>query len=231
MQGQSSSAVRGPRQTLYESAGAFASRSMKSYSWWYGGGCSNYAHSLDWAPAAAVIDLADYFTPPFALGATRGEPIPTGAVVDQLEPTDGLVMFDATGKRAAPVDAFVAVTDSGIMLALSIHGGLYFQSTDCSGTPFVRGSGDALLPAGIGVGARKAIYVQSEDPRYQTMYSVLGTSDCTIIRTWHGGGHEIRGVAGDFATARPAGIDLADYFTEPFTTRVGKGIRPLPRPD
>jgi hypothetical protein len=196
--------------------------------------CVNSGWRADFAPAVqAGIELADYFTPPFELRATPGEPIPTGATVDGLDPTDRLVVFDSTRKKVAPKDAFVAVTGSGITVPLALlnDGFAYFQSTDCTGPLFINGDGDTLVRPPIFVGPRDTVYVRTEEPVRQRMYSRRGNNgECGELRFVSGGGHVTLGLFSDYAPGAPIGIDLADYFTPPFTVRAGRGTRPLPTP-
>ncbi len=234
---QVSSYVGGPRQTVHVQAGAFRRQRMRS-TLWPDGQCFNSAWTTDFAPAVlAGIDLADYFRPPFALRATPGEPIPTGAVAEPLDPTDRLVVFDATGKKVgatvggnSPAWAEVAVvTDSGMTLLLGMTdsymgGHAYFETTDCTGPPFMRGSADGLVPATTLVGPRRSVYERSGQATSRTMSSLdYGDGECRILRTRIGIGDR-----GYYAPTSPIGIDLADYFTPPFTVRAGRGTRAFP---
>lgn len=235
---QPSSVLFGPRQTVYVQVGAFSRRTMWSYRL-SDGRCVDYpggrnVEGEEFAPAQRLgINLADYFTPPFALRATRGEPIPTGAVAEPLDPTDRLVVLDSTGKKVAAVEAYAVVTGSGITIPMDgvgyswRHG--YFQSTDCSGAPFMLG-GDFLVPQTTVFGPRNTIYRRSGIPARRTMYSLLARGVCHILRTRLGPGREVPGRTGDFARAVSTGIDFDDYFTEPFTVRAGRGTPSLPTP-
>jgi hypothetical protein len=227
--------VGGQRQTVYVQAGAFSQQRITSYrSGGTVGDCRNFGEtSSEVALAArAGVDLADYFTPPFALRATPGEPIPTGAA-EPLARTDGLVRVDSTGKKLAALAADVVVTDSGITLPLSFlpH---YFSTVDCTGTPFVEvrpNRPHLLLGAVTLVGPRQTVYRQTSATRGQTMYSYWAASgECKRLRFFHGGGHEV-GFRSTFAPTASIGIDFADYFTGPFTWRAGRGIRKLPSSD
>jgi hypothetical protein len=238
--GQGSSFVGGPRQTVHVQEGAFSRRAMRSTRS-PDGRCFNSASTEDFAPAVlAGIDLADYFTPPFVLRATPGEPIATGAVVEPLDPGDRLVVFDAMGKKvgatlegSSPLAEVPVVTDSGMTMLLTIFdshigGEAFFEATDCTGPAFVSGFADGLLPATTLVGPRRSVHQRSGPATPRTMSSVdHGNGECW--RLW--GGPAGIGERNSFAPTSPVGIDLADYFTPPFTVRAGSGTRSLPKPN
>jgi hypothetical protein len=245
---QPSSHISGPRQTVHVQAGEFGRRRMQS-ALLADGRCVDSARTSDFARAVpAGIDLADYFTPPFQLRATPGEAIPTGAVAEPLDPTDRLVVYDANGKKVgatradgvyAPAAAVVAVvTASGMTLLLTVDdsylsGQAYFESTDCTGPPFIfdDGVGDHwanLVPVTTLVGPRRAVHAPSGNAATRTMSSVdYGSGECYILRNRIG----IVGQTGRFVPLEPIGLELADYFTPPFTVRAGRGTRALPTPD
>lgn len=231
---QPTSFLLGPRQTVYVQAGAMSPRTMRSRLMPNGRCFDDDNDFEEFAPAQRLgINLADYFTPPFALRATPGEPILTGAVAEALERTDRLVVYDSTGKKVAAVEAYAVVTDSGITVPMNGVGfnwrSGYFQSTDCSGAPFVIG-GNFLVPETNVFGPRKTVYLRSGEPQRRTMYSLLSGDVCHILRTRVGPQRVIPGLTGNFAPTAPIGIDLADYFTEPFTVRAGRGTSSLPMP-
>jgi hypothetical protein len=245
------SSVTGPRQTVHVQTGTFSRRTMRSVRV-PDGRCGNSTYSAEFARAArAGIDLADYFTPPFALRATPGEAVPTGAAAEPepLDSADRLVAYDATGKRVGAaigggglrnVVADVAVvTGSGMTLMLAVSddsldlgAGPHFESTDCTGPPFMFGSETAhgwggLVPLTMAVGPRRAVYVRSGDATVRTMssrafHSIDGI-ECEILRTRAGIGWR-----GQYAPTEPIGLELADYFTPPFTVRAGRATRLLP---
>lgn len=233
-----SSYVGGPRQTVRVQAGAFTRRAMRSVLTPYGE-CWSSPYTADFAPAAlAGINLADYFTPPFVIRATPGEPIPTGAVAEPLDPTDRLVVVDATGKKVGatagppPAATVVVVTDSGMTLLLGVSdSGIgagstpHFESTDCTGPPFISPSPDPLVPDTTAVGPRGSVYERSGPATRRTMSSFTFGGTCMILRSRAGIGNR-----GNYAPTSPIGIDLADYFTPPFTMRAGSGTRALPKP-
>jgi hypothetical protein len=249
-----SSSVTGPRQTVHVQTGTFARRTMRSLLMPDDGRCVNSTYRTEFARAApAGIDLADYFTPPFALRATAAEAVPTGAAAEPepLDPTDRLVAYDATGKRVGAaigggvsrnVVADVAVvTGSGMTLMLAVSddsldlgAGPHFESTDCTGPPFMFGSETAhgwggLVHLTMAVGPRRAVYVRSGDATVRTMssrafHSIDGI-ECEILRTRAGIGWR-----GQYAPTEPIGLELVDYFTPPFIVRAGRATRPLPRP-
>jgi hypothetical protein len=61
-----------------------------------------------------------------------------------------------------------------------------------------------------------------------TVYSILrGGAVCVPARTiWRG--QETPGIAGLWDPAARIGLDLADYFTWPFSVRAGRGTKRLP---
>ena len=235
-----SSYVGGPRQTAYVQAGAFSRRTMRSYRGAIGG-CINSVWTADFAPAdLAGIDFADYFTPPYSVRATPGDPVPTAAVAEPLETTDRFVVIDAVGKKVGGTlhEGFAAanvalVTDSGLTLLLAVFDshittgeGAYFASTDCTGPAFIDRPLDELVPATTLVGPRWAVHQQSGEFASRRMASVdWGDGQCMVLRE-----RFTIGVNKPFAPTAPLGIELADYFTPPFTVRAGRGTRPLPRP-
>lgn len=239
--GRPGSALIGPRETLYVQTGLLRSLRMQS-TLRSDGQC--YRHfppppefNVDERFATATrlpIDLADYFTPPFALRATPGEPIPTGAVADSLEPRDRLVVFDAAGKRVAVADANAVVSDSGVTILMNATTeewsvNVYFESTDCSGPPFLPQWADDGLTSAFVTGPRKTVYVHTGGPTTQfTVYSVLRAgASCAPARTiWRG--QETPGIFNWWTPAATIGLDLADYFTWPFSVRAGRGTQRLP---
>jgi hypothetical protein len=233
------SVLAGPRQTVYVQAGPYAPGPMRGALFPDGQCREMVSHpSEQHAPARRLaIDLADYFTPPFALRATAGEAIPTGAVADALDDTDRIVVFDATGKKVAAADAYAVVTGSGITIPMvglepQVHP-LYFESTDCSGPAFL----STFLTDEIGgtsvVGPRKTVYLRSEPAQRRRMFSasMFAGAPCSVLTTQVSPTGFVPGRRGDYAAAAPIGIDLLDYFTPPFTARAGRGTPPVPRPD
>ena len=239
--GRPASALIGPRETLYVQTGLIRRLAMQS-TLRSDGECRRYfpppAHlDVDERFAAArrlPIDFADYFTPPFALRATPGETVPPGAVADSLERTDRLVVFDATGKRVAAADANAVVTDSGVTILMNTieewDEDVYFESTDCSGPPFLAEWVGQRLTTAMVIGPRKTVYMQTGPSTRFTVYSVLrGGSVCSPARTvWRG--QVTPGILDWWSPAVTIGLDLADYFTWPFSVRAGRGTRPLPAP-
>jgi hypothetical protein len=236
-----SSAIIGPRQTVFVQTGAFTRMTMRSIMR-PNGRCVDLAAPKvgQFAPAQNVaIDLADYFTPPFDLRATPGVPIPAGNVGPQrLDPTDRIFVRDATGKKVAAAHAYAVMTDSGVTIPMSgLHdednqNALVFESTDCTGPPFVWGSEFGSLRMPVLVGPRRSVWVRS-DEESRTMYSASnGADNCVPLETVWGPGPSNRrpGLRGLFAPATPVGIDLDDYFTWPFNVRAGGGTRVLPPP-
>ena len=227
-----SSFVVGPRQTLYVQAGAFSRQWMRSTLTPFGQ-CWDSAEGGEFAPAIlGEIDVADYFTPPFALRASPGAPVPTGEVDEPLEPTDRVVAYDATGKKVAPTmlgvlsTRFALVTAGGDTLILAGVGPAgvgFFESTDCSGTLFQEDYGFSLVDTTVLVGPRRAVYVKTDVPARLTMYSQRVGEECRVLDQANPGGYTRM-----WAPFAPVGIDLADYFTPPVTFRAGRGIRPLP---
>ena len=224
----------GPRQTVYVQVGRARAGTTRSYRG-PDGQCVDQDNDFEsFAPARALaIDVADYFTPPFTLRATRGELISTGA--EPSEPTRGVVAYDATGKRVADLDAYAWVTGSGVTIPVNGVGfgwklG-YYASTDCTGPPFVRSQGEILVPLTSVIGPRRAVHLQSGATARRTMYSARHADNtCAVLRTQVGPQWFRQGVIANFAPTAPIGIDLADYFTEPFTVRAGEGTRVLPAP-
>jgi hypothetical protein len=236
---QPASFLLGPRQTVYVQVGAFSRRTMYSYIG-SNGQCVDHpvgrnVEGEEFAQARRLgINLADYFTPPFALRATRGEPIPTVAVAEPLDATDRLVVFDATGKKVAAVAAYAVVTGSGITIPMDGVGSSwrqgYFQSTDCSGVPFME-AGDYLVLQTAVFGPGNTIYRRSGQPARRTMYSALFGNVCHVLRTRLSPSREVPGRTANFVRAVSVGIDFDDYFTEPFTVRAGSATRSLPKPN
>jgi hypothetical protein len=233
-------AVIGGRQTVYAQTGSVRRRTMAS-TLGSDGQCTELASPVRAAFVRAQrleLDLADYFTPPFALRATPGEPILTGNVDrEPLETTDRLMVRDATGKKVAPVGAYAVVTDSGATLPLTeadnnrTYGGLVFESTDCSGQPYIGGRRDLVEQAVI-VGDRLSIWVRSGEDVVRTVYSGMSTPGgaCHRVETVWGPGPNNRrpGLTVTTAPGSPAGIDLMDYFVWPFTVVAGPATRPVP---
>jgi hypothetical protein len=232
--------VSGPRHTVYIQAGAFSERTMLS-TLDRDGTCVSVQFTVDFAPAVlAGIDLADYFTPPFTIRATPGAPIPTGAVAQPLDPGDRFVIFDATGKKVgAPLGGsgshqVPVVTDSGMTLLLYVSDSAigadftaYFESTDCTGSPVIRSSEEMPIfhPFTL-VGLRSSVYARSGTATSRTVFSrSTGGSGCAVVRNSRTGA---LGETANFAPTSPLGIDLADYFTPPFTVRAGTGTRTFP---
>jgi hypothetical protein len=240
--GRTASALIGPRETLYVQTGLIRRLAMQS-TLRSDGECHQYFPpapelEVDERFAAAkrlAIDFADYFTPPFVLRATPGEPIPPGAAADSLEPTDRLVVFDATGKRVVAADANAVVTDSGVTMLMNTidewEEDVYFESTDCSGPPFLAQWVGRRLTTTMVIGPRKTVYVHNTDPPTRfTVYSILhGGSVCAPARTvWRG--QVTPGILSWWTPAATIGLDLADYFTWPFSVRAGRGTQALPAP-
>jgi hypothetical protein len=148
-------------------------------------------------------------------------------------------VIDSAGKKLGPTFAgqgaastVAFVTDSGLTLLLSAFdshiagGGVYFESTDCTGAPFMGNGDDDLTPTALVVGPRRAVHTRSGNFAQQRMSSVdWGFGECTILRE-----RFTIGRIGWFAPAAPIGIELADYFTPPFRVRAGKATRKLPAP-
>ena len=233
------SALAGPRQTVYVQAGPHAPGPMRGAIFADGPCVEMISHpSHEFAPARRLaIDLADYFTPPFALRATAGEAIPTGAVADSLVVTDGIVVFDSTGKKVAAAEAYAVVTSSGVTIPMvgmdwRVHP-LYFESTDCTGPSFL----DTFLADEIGgtsaVGPRKTVYRRSEPAQPRRMYSAsaFAGGPCSVLQTQVSPSGFVPGRPGNYAAAAPVGIDLHDYFTPPFSARAGRGTTSVPRPN
>jgi hypothetical protein len=239
--GRPASTLIGPRETLYVQTGLIRRLTMQS-TLRSDGQCYRYfppppEFEVDERFAAAKplpIDLADYFTPPFALRATPGEPIPTGTSTDSLERKDRLIVFDATGKRVAEADANAVVSDAGVTMLMNTidewEQDVYFESTDCSGPPFLPQWVDHRLTTSIVIGPRKTVYVQTAAVTELTVYSILrGGAFCAPARTvWRG--QETPGIFDRFAPGATIGVDLADYFTWPFSVRAGTGTQRLPQP-
>jgi hypothetical protein len=236
---QPSSALIGPRKAVYVQAGTFRATRMRMRSYLeFDGVCWNTDDRNPpvrefFAPAQRLaLELADYFTPPFTLRATAtGEPIPTGTSADSLERTDGLVVFDSTGKKVAPAMAYAVVTDSGVTISLAdvnwwYEDVLYFESTDCTGPAFVSVSG-ASFTATTFSGPRRTVY-QPEAVQTRTMYSAAYEGGCEVLRTRRGPQWWVNGRQGAYGVAVSLGIDLDDYFTPPFVMRAGKATRALP---
>jgi len=232
----SASVLAGPRQTVYVQAGLYAPGPMRGAIFPDGQCREMVSHpSEQHAPARRLaIDLADYFTPPFTLRATAGEAIPTGPVADSLDVTDGIVVFDSTGKKVAAAAAYAVVTGSGVTIPMvgmdwQVHQ-LYFESTDCTGPSFL----DTFLWDEIGgtaVGPRKTVYVRSEAAQRRRMFSASAFpgGPCSVLRTQVSPSGFEPGRPGNYAAAAPIGIDLLDYFTPPFHARAGRGTTPVPR--
>ena len=229
----------GPRRTVYAQVGTMSPATIRSARQGDGQCVRTTEHvGQEFAPAARLgIDVADYFTPPFALRATAGEPVPIGAVAEPLESTDRIVVFDSTGKKVATAAAYAVVTDSGITIPMSgmdwLVWALYFESTDCSGAPFLHTRGEGVLAGTSAVGPRKTVYLRSEDPQRRRMYSssAFPGGECFLLETRISPSQVVPGRPGHYAAAAPIGIDLVDYFTPPFTARAGRGTNPLPRPN
>ena len=225
----------GPRQTVYVQVGPPRAGTTRSYMAADGQCVDADDDWVSFAPARRLaIDVADYFTPPFVLRATRGELISTGA--EPVEPTRGVVAYDTTGKRVADLDAYAWVTGSGITIPVTGVGGFpwrlgYFESTDCTGPPFVRSPGEIFVPLTSVIGPRRAVHLQSGAIARRTMHSARNPDNtCSVLRTQLGPQWFRPGIIGNFAPTAPIGLDLADYFTEPFTVRMGSGTRVLPAP-
>jgi hypothetical protein len=235
--GRSSSWVGGPRQTLYVQAGEFGPQRMRS-TLTPDGECRNSVVGGPYAPAERLdVDLADYFTPPFALRAIPEEPVPIGPVAERPDRSDRIVLYDATGKkvgakiRGSLTTNVVLVTASGITFELGGVGPprreVYFESTDCSGPRFMQHGGPAasiFVPTFL-VGPRSSVYRQAEAAEWRTMYSSMTepSGECRILDQ-----SDPVGYTAWWARYAPIGIDLADYFTPPATFRAGPGLRSLP---
>jgi hypothetical protein len=119
------------------------------------------------------------------------------------------------------------------MSRAGFDGGAYFESTDCTGTPFIFGSsvggGDSsLVPTMRLVKPRDAVHAPSGDAARRMMSSFQhGDGTCAVVRNRFG----TIGETGFFVALEPIGLELADYFTPPFTVRAGRGTRALPTPD
>jgi hypothetical protein len=239
--GRPASALIGPRETLYVQTGLLRPLAMQSVLRSDGQCYRHFPPPEEFdiverfaAAKRLPIDFADYFTPPFALRATPGEPIPAETVADSLERTDRLVVFDATGKRVAAADANAVVSDSGVTILMNTiaewEEDVYFESTDCSGPPFLAQWVGQRLTTAIVIGPRKTVYVQTGPSTRFTVYSVRrGGSFCSPARTvWRG--QETPGILSWWSPAATIGLDLADYFTWPFSVRAGRSTPALPRP-
>jgi hypothetical protein len=226
------SAVVGPRRTVYVQTGRF--RSVVSRSRWdTDGSCvGGFEQEQELAPAStAGIDLADYFTPPFRLRAVAGDAVPRGPSTDALAPTDGLVVFDGTGKRLGAtshgvVIATAFVTGSKRIVPVRLHGDtistdeVYFESANCSGTPFLANSNDALARPTAVLGPRWAVWARNGIHRERIMRS-RGQPGGPCIEA------PADGWVVSAASLVSLDLELADYFTPPFTVRAGRETRPL----
>jgi hypothetical protein len=229
------SAIVGPRRSVYVATGPYrpatAASLMQS-----GGVCFDVDDPSRapriFAPAARLeIDLADYFTPPFHVRSVPGDPIPTGADAEPLDSNDRLVVIDSTGKKVTSAATDAVVTDSGITIPIRQEDAFpYFESNDCSGPMFFLRRLPSLIPQTDVSGPRRSVYRATGFER-RTMYSTGSPESCWIIRYRTGPQAYTMGHTGDFTPATPVGLDLADYFTPPFTVRAGNGTRPLPKPD
>jgi hypothetical protein len=233
-------AVIGARQTVYAHTGSVERRKMAS-TLRSDGQCADLSVPLAGAFVRAQrleLDLADYFTPPFALRATPGEPILSGNVGrEPLEPTDRIMVRDATGKKVAAAGAYAVVTDAGVTIPMAgvdpdlNYGGLAFESTDCSGPPFVEAARGVVIQPII-VGVSLDVWVRTGEDVVRTMYSSIFPPNgvCRRLYTvWGpGAGNRRPGLVMAVAPGSPTGIDLLDYFTWPLTAVAGPATRRVP---
>ena len=146
-----------------------------------------------------------------------------------LRPLQGLTVYDDNGKKVASAIGFgggprvgalppvIAFTSNGFLLTLSVlrnrfvgtDGGLFFQSTDCSGTPFFETAFEPATPHSF---VRNHIaYAQAvSTPQRITAKSVyfgLAVEGCFPINS------EMDGIPAVPVT------DLSVHFKPPFTVR------------
>lgn len=233
------STLVGPRKTVYVQAGS--DREMLARSTWrVDGTCeSGFSSALTAAPAAAAgVDVADYFSPPFSLRATPGaalEPGPAPSAED-LDPADALVVYDATGKKLGatavssllePAGAvLVFVTGSGTIVPVAVTRNeivldeVFYASTDCTGRAFLDAPAtDGLKPVTALVHPQATVYAQTAAPRLRSMWSSRdGDGQCASFAN---------GRRGYYVPAASIGLDLADYLTPPFSVRAGRATRTL----
>jgi hypothetical protein len=178
--------------------------------------------------AALSVLLLHSFTSYKAYAQNKGKQ-------DALQPVQGLTVFDGNGKRVGTVLGFaggsgafpsVAFRLDGRLIILNVErhrftgsgftgtfGSFYFESANCTGTPFVpgpAGSGDTLAPGHIldGTfllapdGAARTIIVRSQgSTSLPTQCEIHATPFPSVASPWR------------FL------IDLADEFQPPFTLR------------
>jgi hypothetical protein len=231
------SALVGDGKSVYTQSGADREVVARS-KWRVDGTCeTGFSFSTTAAPAtAAGVDLADYFTPPFSLRATRGAALAPGPAPerDDLEPTDALVVYDATGKKLGvtgvttvfePGSAVVAfVTGSGTIVAVEVtrneirQDESFYTSTDCTGRPFLDAPANGgLKPVTAVLPPRATVHVQAAAPRTRAMWSTRnGDGDCA---SFENGRH------GAYVPAASTGLELADYFSAPFSVRAGRATK------
>jgi hypothetical protein len=222
-------AVAGPRRTVFVQSGPFSEQWVRSYLDVDGRCQRSSPFQVTSARGNRMMDLVDYFTPPFSLRAVAGTVVqpaaPEAAAPGVFASGTRLGVYDSRGTTLGnaeperdPSTTVAFLTGTGQILIVEVqpdrltgNADLYYESVNCTGRASLVSGPIDLAPLTAVIGARWTVWTEAGARQTRTVRSVRDDAgNCYPL----GGPVTLR-----VSPAARAGLDLANYFSAPFSVR------------